>query len=728
MKRRRLHDVTEMKKQFITLVHVMLLTSLSCMVVTLHSEGAKGLSVAGVITSDTVWTLEDSPIEVSGNVTAVSGVTLSVEPGVEIRFGTRSSLIINGSLYAVGTSINRIRFTSNMSEPAVGDWNGIKFCGDENSTFTTSFCDVRYASDGITISGLGRAVIENSVIRDNHLSGIHAIGVTNLLIQKNTIQLNAQGISASGVTASGLKIMDNHFSSNENGVYLYAYGYNCRICNITISHNAFKDNTNGIRFHSHAKPTSEPDKANAYINDVTISDNLMESNEYGIYCLAEAWGKPGLRGGGAYIYSSTISGNNISFSESAIYIDSTSNWYSWISDLFISGNIIHSNDNGILMHAFRTPKPPYLDIPFDVILASNTVSANGIGVKISGDVSANFTGNSVSYNSHGIYLVSSVPSENEARNNDIYQNTEYGVYLVDKASIKAEDNYWGAPTGPNHQTLNPSGEGDRVNGSEENLVLTPFSLQPFGEINDAPFAVIKADRTMVPVNQTILFDGSESTDDSSIIKYFVDFGDGATTQVFPGTARHTYASPGVYNASLVVMDNLGVNSTNTAIATVTVTPPPSLVVSVFLSPLSVVSAGQVVVEVHVSDEVAGVEGASVELASDQDGNFEPSSGLTDSTGDFESVFYAPSVSEPTNVRITVTASKEGYEAGSADACLSVLTPHPGGIWSDSRWIWFVAIIAIVAVAIFVLLRRRCKRNLSFSSGSRTQREKEADAH
>jgi len=698
------------------------------MVVTLHSEEAKGLSVTGVVTSDTVWTLEDSPIEVSGNLTIIRGVTLSVEPGVEARFETRSSLIVNGSLYAVGTSDDRIRFTSNMSEPAAGDWDGIKFCGDENSTFTTSFCEVEYAGDGITISSLGKAEIENSVIKDNYLSGIHVVGVTNLLIQKNTLESNAQGISASGCVNSGLKILDNQFLKNENGVYLYAYGYNCRICNITISHNAFKDNTNGIHIHSHTKPTTKPDKANAYINNVTISDNLMESNEYGIYFVAEAWGEPGVLGGGAYIYSSTVSGNNISFSEYALYIDSTSNWYSWISALSISGNIIHSSDNGIFMHAFRTPQPPYQDVPFDVILVSNTVSANGIGVKSSGDVRVNFTGNSVSYNSYGIYLFSPFPSQSVAHNNDIYRNTECGVYVVESASIEAEDNYWGAPTGPYHETLNPSGEGDRVNGSEENLVLTPFSLKPFEEINDAPFAIVQAYMTMIPVNQTVTFDGSESTDDSFIVRYFFDFGDGATIHVFQGIARHVYASPGVYNVSLVVMDDLGVNSTNTAIETITVTPPPSLVVDIFLSPLSVLSEGQVKVEVHVNDEAAGVEAASVELASDQDGNFEASSGLTDSTGDFESAFYAPSVSEPTNVRITVTASKEGYKNGSADAYLSVLTPHPGEIWSDSRWIWSVAITTIVAVvAILVLLRRKRKQNLSFSSGSRTQGEKEANA-
>lgn len=687
----------------------MILVSFLGMVMTLHLEGVKGLSVAGVFTSDTVWTLEDSPIEVLGDVTIESGATLSIEPGVEIKFETGLSLIfLNGSLYAAGTSDNRIKFTSSKHEPTAGDWNGIKFYGDENSTFTMSFCDVEYARDGITIASLGKALIEKSTIIHNSVNGIRAVGITNLLIRENTVKLNANGISASGVNSSGLKVIDNYISNNENGVYISVYGDDSYINNVTISGNSLRDNTNGIYLHSSSRPIST---ASTYIYNVTISGNSIQSIKYGIHLLAEGWGEPGLLGGGAYIYNSIISQNTISFSEHALYVDSSSNWYSWISGLTISRNIIHSSENGIFMHAFRTPKPPlYPDIPFDVILISNVISANSKGVSIFGDLRANFTSNSVSYNSYGIYLDSSVPSENVARNNDIYRNTAYGIYVVEEASINAEHNYWGDSSGPYHETLNPSGEGDRVNGDGENLNFTHFLTEPFGVINDPPFAVFKVDKTIVAANQTVTFDGSESSDDSSIIRYFFDFGDGETMWVFSGVVRHEYTSPGSYNVSLVVMDDLGVNSTNRAIETITVAAKLSLGVYVFLSPLSVVSEGQATVEVHVGDEVAGIEGALVELASDQGGNFEPSSGHTNSTGDFESTFYVPSVSEPTVLRIMATASKEGYENGSADAYLQVLTPPPGGIESDFHWIWFVTIIVIVTVVVFMLLRRKGKLN------------------
>jgi len=697
-----------MKKQFITLAHILILLSFLGMVMTLHFEGVKGFSVEGPITSDTVWTLGDSPIEVLGDVIIDNGASLSIEPGVEIIVETGLSLtVVNGSLDAVGTSDNRIRFTSGRNEPTAGDWDGMKFYGDENSTLTISFCDVEYAKDGIAIASAGKALIEKSTIIHNSANGIHAAGVTNLLIRENTVKLNANGISASGANSSGLEVIDNSILNNKNGVYISVYGDDSYIRNITISGNSLRDNTNGIYLHSSSRPIST---ASTYIHNVTISDNSIQSIRYGIHLLAKGWGEPGLQGGGAYIYNSIVSQNNISFSQHALYVDSSSNWYSWISGLAISGNIIHSSENGIFMHAFRTPKPPlYPGIPFDVVLVSNVISTNGKGVSIFGDVRANFTSNSVSYNSYGIHLDSLVPSESVARNNDIYRNTAYGILVVENVSINAEHNYWGASSGPYHETLNPSGEGDRVNGDGENLDFTNFLTEPFGVINDPPFAVIKADKITVAANQTVTFDGSESSDDSSILKHFFDFGDGEAMQVFSGVVRHEYASPGSYNVNLVVMDDLGVNSTNEAVEAIIVTAKVSLVVSVFLSPLSVVSEGQATVGVHVEvqagDEVESIEGAFVELASDQGGSFEPSSGHTNSTGDLESTFFVLEVSESTFFGITATASKEGYEKGSADASLQVLTPPSDVIESDYRGIWLVAIMITVIVTVFILLRK-----------------------
>src|SRR3990170_6480996 len=69
--------------------------------------------VEGTIDRNTVWTLIDSPFIVTRNITIKSGALLTIEPGVEIRFGGDFWLIVEGILNATGTQERRITFTSN---------------------------------------------------------------------------------------------------------------------------------------------------------------------------------------------------------------------------------------------------------------------------------------------------------------------------------------------------------------------------------------------------------------------------------------------------------------------------------------------------------------------------------------------------------------------------------------------------------------------------------------
>ncbi|MBE2198378.1 MAG: hypothetical protein IAE79_07180, partial [Anaerolinea sp.] len=95
--------------------------------------------VSGPITVDTTWTAAGSPYVVTGDVTVNSGVTLTIEPGVIVKFDLSRQLHINGTLTAEGTAAQPITFTSlrddsvggdtngdgNATVPARGDWNYI---------------------------------------------------------------------------------------------------------------------------------------------------------------------------------------------------------------------------------------------------------------------------------------------------------------------------------------------------------------------------------------------------------------------------------------------------------------------------------------------------------------------------------------------------------------------------------------------------------------------------
>jgi outer membrane protein assembly factor BamB len=76
------------------------------------------------------------------------------------------------------------------------------------------------------------------------------------------------------------------------------------------------------------------------------------------------------------------------------------------------------------------------------------------------------------------------------------------------------------------------------------------------------------------------------------------------------------------------------------------------------------SAAQSTITIHVTDGTNPVQGATVNLVSDNGGIFNPQSGITDANGDFKSIFNAPTVTSQVICRISAEASKTGYNDGS----------------------------------------------------------------
>jgi hypothetical protein len=157
---------------------------------------------ATTYTSNTTWTLANSPYVLDGDVTVAAGATLTVEPGVVVKFnGQFRTLRINGTLSAVGTEASPITFTSYQDDAAGGDTNG-----DGNATsgapgqwysilFYSSTSQLKYATvrDGgygsaqnyapISLYGTGYAVtLDHDVISDNQYSAVSIGGGSSATI------------------------------------------------------------------------------------------------------------------------------------------------------------------------------------------------------------------------------------------------------------------------------------------------------------------------------------------------------------------------------------------------------------------------------------------------------------------------------------------------------------------------------------------------------------------
>ena len=79
--------------------------------------------VSGTISVNTTWSLANSPYLVTGDIIVNAGVTLTIEPGVVVKFNAGRNLTVNGILNAVGTVDQRIIFTSIKDDSVGGDSN-----------------------------------------------------------------------------------------------------------------------------------------------------------------------------------------------------------------------------------------------------------------------------------------------------------------------------------------------------------------------------------------------------------------------------------------------------------------------------------------------------------------------------------------------------------------------------------------------------------------------------
>jgi len=241
--------------------------------------------VEGPITQDTIWTLVDSPFVVSKNVTVYSSATLTIEPGVEVRFGENFWLVVNGRVIANGVKDKLIRFTSNKLTPMKGDWGTILINGTQPSSLI--HCIIEYGTNGMMIedgslniqysfvrsnseNGIiinnGTIVVKNNEILNNTMSGIRITDGSQITIQNNVISSNGEGILLAGHLAGEIDIEQNNILLNgQSGIALEANAYD----NTVIINNNVSTNFNGFRVSTNTS--------------TYITRNYVSNNTVGIY-------------------------------------------------------------------------------------------------------------------------------------------------------------------------------------------------------------------------------------------------------------------------------------------------------------------------------------------------------------------------------------------------------------------------------------------------------------
>lgn len=101
----------------------------------------------------------------------------------------------------------------------------------------------------------------------------------------------------------------------------------------------------------------------------------------------------------------------------------------------------------------------------------------------------------------------------------------------------------------------------------QSLVISAAMGETASFLDVQPPSVVMGLNQTVKVGENVAFDGSRSTDNSAIVSYKWDFGDGS--QSFLPLATHSYKKSGIYNVTLTVSDRGGNSAADTARITVT---------------------------------------------------------------------------------------------------------------------------------------------------------------
>jgi hypothetical protein len=235
-------------------------------------------NVSGFISVNTTWTTAGSPYIVIGNALLSHGYTLTIDPGVVVKFSDSTALQIDGELHAMGSESQHIIFTSNQTSPAAGDWAEIHFAdtctdavfdvsGNYLSGCIMEYCDVLYggilhkgeihiedASPYISHCRISNSfshgiysnncsyVFEQSVVKNNNNYGLYFLNYCSMNIIGDSIENNTSG----GINFYMPKnynqytnIKNNYFYGNNGNGAVYGY---MNLFNAVISENQFINN------------------------------------------------------------------------------------------------------------------------------------------------------------------------------------------------------------------------------------------------------------------------------------------------------------------------------------------------------------------------------------------------------------------------------------------------------------------------------------------------------
>lgn len=189
--------------------------------------------ISGDIAVDTTWTAAGSPYVVSGQlpIRVLPGVTLTIEPGVEVRFDPTAGLRVEGQLNAQGTQARQVRMVANNGVL----WQGLSIVPEAGGA-TLQSVTLQNALVGLALLPSQANVPPGQVARVSVLDSLLTLNSTGmsadytgraagrLTLRNNLLFQNGVGLLVNGAPTGAAKIKLGHNSFNQNGIGMRVLG------------------------------------------------------------------------------------------------------------------------------------------------------------------------------------------------------------------------------------------------------------------------------------------------------------------------------------------------------------------------------------------------------------------------------------------------------------------------------------------------------------------------
>ncbi len=265
---------------------------------------------------DETWTAANSPYIINANLIIPDGCSLTIEPGVEIVFNGFYKMRAFGSINAVGTEEDSIKFYATNT---IEGWQGIKYVDNTSSDVSLfKYCVFKNAitsnythtnhSDGAAfqLNDFQHVKVSNSMFRNNqgYNACIFISGTSKIELTDNAF-INNDGYSMMTIGDIQNIVSKNKFFNN-NGTAIYSgYGdttfyagnlltdntsaYFCYESKATIVNNTIVNNTSfGIRMNSNSNINIYNTIIRNNVQDVSMLNDNTDPDFYNCNILGDS--------------------------------------------------------------------------------------------------------------------------------------------------------------------------------------------------------------------------------------------------------------------------------------------------------------------------------------------------------------------------------------------------------------------------------------------------------